>query len=345
MIKPGDIINNCYYVLEELGDGNFGKTFEVEDRLDNDHKVIKILKFSDFRNPRILELFIQEFDVLRKVNHPGIPKIKASGYFKFVCPHTNDTLHSLVMEKIEGQDLGKWVENNKITNTKQAMEWLKQLIDILAHVHSQNYIHRDIKPDNIMLKPDGQLVLIDFGIVKEFIQKSQKRTIPTTRIGTPGYSSPEQEGQLEIHEQINYTSDFFSLGRTFVHLLTGTYPGYDNFQIDRPTRKLLWRDQAPGISEKFKDLIDLLIEYEPQNRPQNTQKILQQIEAIERNDGKNPGSIFPPFIVFLSFSLNFILLTLLATGVALDLGWKVFFVVVILVIGGFLVLPLIKYIF
>lgn len=334
MIEPGDIIHNRYHVLQELGDGGFGKTFEVEDTFMNDHKVIKILTQS---SDKVLGLFKQEFNVLQQLNNPGIPRVEVDAYIKFKCPHTPEALHGLVMEKIAGQDLGKWLEQNyKIPNSQQAIEWLEQLTLILSHVHSHNYLHRDIKPNNIMLKPDGQLVLIDFGIVKEFIQKIQKQTIPATIVGSLGYCSPEQEAGKEV----DYTSDFFSLGRTFLHLLTGTYPGYDNFKRDRQTGKLLWQDKAPEISEEFKDLIDYLMEHDPKNRPQNTQKILWFIQKIKAGQKQ---VILPIPIVFFSFALNFVFLTLLAMEVTLGIGLKVLFVVVLCVIGGFLFLPLIKY--
>jgi eukaryotic-like serine/threonine-protein kinase len=333
MIEPGDI-HNSYHVLKELGKGNFGKTFEVEDKWTNDHKVIKILTRSE---DKAIKLFEQECDVLKRLNHPGIPKVEADGYVRLECRHTQEKLRGLVMEKIEGQDLEEWLEQNtRITNTTQAIEWLKQLTDILAHVHRHNYYHRDIKPSNIMLKPHGQLVLIDFGIVKEFIQK---QTIPNSVIGTPGYNSPEQANRNEI----NHTSDFFSLGRTFVHLLTGICPEYNNLEED-VNRRLLWRDKAPGIDEKFKDLIDWLMEYRPRKRPQNIQDILQEIERIETQI-KPEKIILPVPIVFLSFTLNLVLLTLLSMELKLDGGFKVLFLVVVCVIGGFLFKPLYKYLF
>ncbi|MDD1474906.1 protein kinase [Dolichospermum sp. ST_sed4] len=216
------------------------------------------------------------------------------------------------------------------------MTWLEQLIDILGHVHQHNYCHRDIKPSNIMLKPDGELVLIDFGIVKEFTQQTQRQNTPATIIGSPGYNSPEQERGTSI----NYTSDFFSLGRTFVNLLTGIYPGNGELNIDSRTSKLLWRDQVPGISEKFKDLIDDLMEYEPRNRPKSTKEILKRIKLID-----DPVASFPPYIVYLSFVLNLVLLTLLAMRFTLNIGFKILFMVIILVIADFLFLHKIQSLF
>jgi eukaryotic-like serine/threonine-protein kinase len=334
MIEHGDIINNRYHVLQELGDGGFGRTFEVQDSFVNNYKVIKILTQS---TDKVLELFEREHDVLKRLKHPGIPNVQVDGYVTFLCSHTQELLHGLVMEKIAGQDLGKWLEKNeKIANTKQAIEWLEQLTLILSHVHCQNYLHRDIKPDNIMLKPDDQLVLIDFGIVKEFIQKTQQQTVPSTRVGSPDYRSPEQEAGKEV----DYRSDFFSLGRTFVHLLTGIRPG--DFTIDKQTGKLLWQDKAPEIAKEFKDLIDYFMEYDPRYRPKNTEEILLLIQRIKHGD---KAVIVPISIVFLSFTLNFVFLTLLAMGVSLSIGWKVIFVVILFVVGSFIVVPLIKYLF
>ncbi|MBD2626574.1 serine/threonine protein kinase [Trichormus variabilis] len=344
MIEPGDVINNCYHVIQELGSGTFGKTFEVEDRIARDNKVLKILKLDNFSEAtvkdKILQLFEQEYDVLRELKHPGIPRVKAGGYIKFLCPHTHDILHGLVMEKIEGHNLKKWLEQNqRIPNTVQAIDWLKQLIDILDHIHSRDYLHRDIKLDNIMLKPDGQLVLIDFGAVKECSQQFQKTIIPNTKIGAFGYSSPEQESGRDL----NHTSDFFALGRTFVHLLTGIFPG--RLVQDSRTSKLIWRHEASQVSEELKDLIDNLMEYERRNRPQSNQKILQAIKEVERKLDPPVRPQFPAIIVFMSVILNFIFLNLLAMGFTLGIGWKVLFVVIVCVISGFLFFPLMQSLF
>ncbi|MDB9535067.1 serine/threonine-protein kinase [Dolichospermum planctonicum CS-1226] len=358
MVEPGDIIIDRYRVLEDLN-GRFSKTFEVQDTIKNDLKVMKVL--IPCINPRLEEFFQREFTALRKFQHPGIPRGQEYGYYMFRCPHTDEILHGFVMEKIAGQDLGKWLrENERITNTEQAIEWLEQLIDILSYVHSQNYLHRDIKPSNIMLKPDGKLVLIDFGIVKAIIQREQKEHDPATIIGTPGYNSREQQQGLA---DIDYRADFFSLGRTFLHLLTGTCPGPDEhprFRQDQ-SGNLLWQDQAPGISQEFKDLIDYLMEPRRERRPQNIKQILELIDnirypqpgvvPIEDDEsvgiptklGKPPQ--FRPLFVFSSVAFNFVFLTLPAMGVRLEEipGLQVLFVVIICVISGFLVVPWIKY--
>lgn len=342
MIQPGDMINNLYSVIQELGSGGFAKTFEIRDIEDNTHKVIKILQENAYCRPKVRELFEQEYEILRQFTHPGIPQVKIDGYLRITYTRNNQVFtistRGLVMEKIDGENLQQWLTSNpKIINTQQATEWLKQLVDILDYVHSHHYVHRDIKPSNIMLKPNGQLVLIDFGIVKELSQQYEKQTIANTSIGTPGYAAPEQENEtlqtlLETHK-FDHRADFFCLGRTFVHLLTGTSPL--NLPTDSRNGQLLWRDLAPEIDKDFKDLIDWLMEYNPKRRPQNTQEIKNLLEP-------KPVIIFPTPIVFFSFTLNFVLLTLLAMGVTLSIGWKVLFVVILGVISVFFVKPLIK---
>ncbi|NEO96717.1 MAG: protein kinase, partial [Moorea sp. SIO3G5] len=133
------------------------------------------------------------------------------------------------------------------------------------------YLHRDIKPDNIMVRPNGQLVLIDFGAVKALTQKyiiQQQSTSPNTSIGTLGYMPPEMMNEQEYYPQ----SDFFSLGRTFVRLLSRKHPS--DFTQDLQTQKLFWRNEATHISERLLDLIDFIMEPDWKNRPKNTQEIL-----------------------------------------------------------------------
>ena len=350
MIQPGDVIHDRYRVIRELGSGGFAKTFEVKDTAENDHKVIKILKENAYSRQKVRELFAQEYEILKRFSHPGIPKVKIDGYVAITYNRHSQvlTIPGLVMEKIDGEDLKEWLKSNtKIINTQQAIQWLKELIDILDYVHSHKYVHRDIKPSNIMLKPNGQLVLIDFGIVKELTQQYERRDIPNTEIGTPGYAGPEQqratleETLLMLNTRLDHRADFFSLGRTFVHLLTGISP--DNLRDPENGNRLSWRHQAPGIDEDFKDLIDWLMEYNPDGRPKNTQAIKDLLEpSPPTSPPPIPAIIFPMPMVFFSFALNIVLLILLAVGVTLDIGLKVLFVVILCVIFGFLVKPLMK---
>lgn len=272
MIYPGMLLNNRYRVIRQMGEGGFGKTFEVDDS--GKKKVLKVLLITYHK---AVSLFEREAKVLTQLDHPGIPRVEPDSYFKFQ-PHVGaKPLHCFVMEKIDGYNLEEWISNNgnQPIKQEQAINWLKQLVDILDIVHQQQYFHRDIKPENIMLKPNEQLVLIDFGAVRQitdtYLVKIGCRQ-EGTQVGTSGYMPIEQVDGVSLPQ-----SDFFALGRTFVYLLTGKHPSkLMNYQ----TGELIWRDSATQILPEFADLIDWMMAPFPGNRPANTQVILQSLDGI-----------------------------------------------------------------
>jgi serine/threonine protein kinase len=267
------LLQGRYAVVEKLGKGGFGTTFEVDDK--GTRKVLKVLTDD---NSKAIELFQQEAQVLSQLQSPGIPKVDPDGYFTVLPNNSSAPLHCLVMEKIEGVDLEKWMKSRHcqpISQT-QAFDWLKQLVDILSVIHNQQYFHRDIKPQNIMLQPNGQLVLIDFGAVRQ-VTTTILDGVCHTRIVSKGYSPPEQQNGYSVQQ-----SDFFALGRTFVFLLTGKEP--QNLAIYDPlTNQLNWRSYALQISPLFADLIDYLMAPVASQRPENTQVIWQWLEKIKQD--------------------------------------------------------------
>ncbi|RAM52687.1 MAG: hypothetical protein C6Y22_05075 [Hapalosiphonaceae cyanobacterium JJU2] len=165
------LLDGCYRVTRLLSDPNkpsgFGTIYEIDDN--GTQKILKILHNT---HPKAIELFQQEAEVLKRLAHPGIPRVDADGYFIYFPRDSKQPLHCLVMEKIEGMNLEEYLNqrNYQPISERAAVRWLKQLADILHAVHQQQYFHRDIKPTNIMLKPDGQLALIDFGTAREVTQ-------------------------------------------------------------------------------------------------------------------------------------------------------------------------------
>lgn len=269
------LINGCYKLikpLRELSGLHTTEIFEVDDR--GRAKVLKVLN-SD--RSKLIELLQQEAQVLQRLQNLSVPEVYE--YFTFLPNNEVAKLHCLVMEKVEGQNLKQWIEKNEPISEARAIDWLKQLTSILREVHQAKLLHRDIKPSNIMLRPDGQLVLIDFGTVREithtYVNKLAWNDI--TQVFSPGYTPLEQ-----IEGQAVKESDFFALGRTLVHLLTGIYPA--ELPKNPQTNQLVWRNQAPQISEWLAYLIDELIAYLPQNRPQNAQSILDCLNNSNNRD-------------------------------------------------------------
>jgi serine/threonine protein kinase len=271
------LMQGRYRLVAPLGGGGFGKTFEVDDN--GARKVLKVLLKE---HPKAVELFKQEADVLVRLRHPGIPKVDRDGYFIYSPANSTESFHCLVMEKIAGANLQDWLKHRgRPITQEQAVNWLRQLAEILDQVHRLNYFHRDIKPHNIMCKPNGQLVLIDFGTAREvsatyFAKVGQGQNV--TGIVSPGYTPPEQTNGKAVPQ-----SDFFAMGRTFVYLLTGKPP--TAFPENPRTGKLMWRKGAPQVSDAVANVIDYLMAPFPGNRPQSPQVILQCLEEINLEGG------------------------------------------------------------
>ncbi len=267
------LINNRYLLVRPLRTLDrahpYGEIFEVEDL--EDERTPKVLKVLKNNCPKLVELFKQEARLLIDLKHPGIPRAEE----QFTLSLSNDQeLHCLVMEKIEGQNLEEWLEQNGQISQVLALDWLQQLAKILDFVHRKQLFHRDIKPSNIMRKPNGKLVLIDFGTARRVTQTViEGRNV--TVVYSEGYTAPEQlDGNAVPH------SDFYALGRTFVHLLTATHP--NDLPRNPQTGNLLWRPSEQQVSILFADLIDQLMTRSWQKRPKNTDEILRRIKEIKQ---------------------------------------------------------------
>jgi eukaryotic-like serine/threonine-protein kinase len=291
------LINNRYRLIRTLRDLDYEYNSEIFVARDYQDKHInqpkdgeykqKILKVLTRKNPYFIELFQQEQDLLTKFEHPGIPR--GVDAFEVFIPKSNSYLRCLVMEKIEGVDLEQWIQSNPPESGRlaesNAVDWLKQITEILDYVHQKNFFHRDIKPSNIMLRETGQLVLIDFGTARNVTQ-TVVNGHPVTVIQSLGYTAPEQ-----LTGQAAPQSDFYALGRTFVYLLTGKHP-------DTITPHESWRQQTqPFISELFKDVIDQLMEQDPLKRTQNLQTQLNRLLSSPKGD---PTTIIRPRPSFLT---------------------------------------------
>jgi len=270
------LLQQRYRVQCQLGRGGFGVTYEINEVRTNQAKVLKVLINND---PKAVELFKQEADVLSQLHHSGIPNVELDAYFEYYPYNSQNPIHCLVMEKVVGEDLEKYMQKRGLRpiNQTTAIEWLKDLIIILEQVHNKNFFHRDIKPSNIMLRSEkAELVLIDFGTVRKVTSTVFKQQGGVTGIISAGYTPSEQINHNAVPQ-----SDFFALGRTFVYLLTGKEP-LDPIIYDSYNERLNWRNHAPQISSMLADLLDDMMQRLYKDRPQNSHEILQRIAAIEK---------------------------------------------------------------
>jgi ABC-type branched-subunit amino acid transport system substrate-binding protein/serine/threonine protein kinase len=259
--EPEPLLNNRYRIIEKLGEGGFGLTLLAEDTQMPSHRccVIKQLK-PHTDNPEIdqsfRERFAQEAAVLEKLGeeHSQIPKLY--GHFE------ENGLFYLALEWIDGETLNDKIKVAGKMSEAQVKDILISLLSVLDYIHNKQIIHRDIKPQNVILrKSDDRPVLIDFGVVKETINQAVNTggSNVTASIGTPQFMSPEQAaGRPE------YSSDLYALGLTAIFLLTGKWP--QELETDPQTREMLWQNYAGKVSVRFVAVLDKSIRFHPRTR-------------------------------------------------------------------------------
>ena len=269
------LLNNRYRILQTLGAGGFGNTFLAEDtHMPSGRRcVIKQLKPLT-HEPQTYEIvkerFKREGAVLEELGDGNnqIPRLFA--YF------SEAGQFYLVQEYIEGDTLTKKVEQGGPLSESEVKKILVSLLPVLDYVHSRRMIHRDIKPDNVIIRQrDGLPVLIDFGAVKEAMN-TQVATpgapAQSMVIGTPGFMPAEQAGGRPT-----YASDLYSLGLTAVFLLTRKMP--QDLRTDNRTGEFLWRQDAPTINPNLAMVIDRSIRFNARDRFATAKDMLNALQS------------------------------------------------------------------
>ncbi|AFY52886.1 serine/threonine protein kinase [Rivularia sp. PCC 7116] len=270
------LLNNRYQIIRTLGSGGFGDTFLAEDTQMPSGRscVIKQLKPIE-NNPQIYQLvqerFAREAAILEELgglNHQ-IPTLYA--YFCL------DEKFYLVQEWIEGNTLSAKIQHQGLFNESDVREIVANILLVLQFVHSKRIIHRDIKPDNIILRQsDGKPVLIDFGAVRETmatVVNSQGSLTRSIVIGTPGYMPSEQAAGRAI-----YSSDLYSLGLTMVYLLSGKSP--QQLETNSLTGEITWESEVGNISPALKTIINKAIAYHPRERYSSALEMLEDLRQL-----------------------------------------------------------------
>jgi len=279
------LLNNRYQVLRVLGSGGFGKTFLAEDTQMPSSKrcVIKQL-IPVINNPQLYQLvqerFQKEASILEELGdrHSQIPRLYA--YF------SEGGEFYLIQEYIEGQTLSERLQQQGVFNEVTVKEILINILQILEYVHSKGIVHRDIKPDNIILRfSDSKPVLIDFGAVKVTMNTEMSPSGNSSQsivIGTPGFMPMEQIAGRPL-----FSSDLFSLGLTAIYLLTGKIP--QDLPTEPTMGNILWRHFAPYLNVGFGDILDKAIAYHPRERFTSAREMLTALQTLS-----NP--VVPAFV-------------------------------------------------
>lgn len=272
------LFRDRYEILRMLGRGGFGVTFLAKDVLLPGEPlcVIKQLcpKVSDTSALEMAQRrFEREAKILAKLgSHSQIPMLL--NYF------VAEGEFYLVQEYIRGSTLARLVRRGGCFSEAKVKSFLGEMLPLLQYVHSQQVIHRDIKPQNIIrCEDDGRLVLIDFGAVKEQIAQAGDTTMkaPTTHfIGTVGFAPPEQFALRPV-----FGSDIYALGITCLYLLTGKAPL--DFDSDRHTGELVWQNSV-SVSESFAQILSTMLKISLQERYQSVKQIMRTLNREDSQD-------------------------------------------------------------
>lgn len=263
-VGVGTIIDGKYELLKLIGQGGTFKVFLAMDVRLNKIWAVKILR-NDYQNAdyetqgMLRKIALHEATLLQDLNHPAIPNIvdiiDVPGFF------------ATVQEYVEGETLNEIVKTCGAQPVDLVMDWAKQLCDVLAYLHALNppHIHRDIKPNNLILAPTGRIKIIDFGIMRTY-KPAQKND--TCSLGTKGYAAPEQYGG---RGQSDARTDIYGVGMTLYCLLTGLDPKEENFVV-RPLCQV-----NPALPKGIEYIIDKCIQRNPKDRYQNCAELLNDL--------------------------------------------------------------------
>lgn len=267
MLEIGSVVDGKYKILNVVGRGGMSVVYLAMNEKANKQWAIKEVRKDGVSNFEVIKQgLIVETDMLKKFNHPLLPSI--------VDVIDSDGKFLIVMDYIEGKPLSDSLQENGALPQEDVIKWAIQLCDVLGYLHSQNppIIYRDMKPANVMLKPDGNITLIDFGTAREYKRENLE---DTTCLGTRGYAAPEQFGG---QGQTDPRTDIYCLGATLYHLVTGHNPSEPPYEM-YPIR--YWDE---SLSQGLENIILKCTQNNPEDRYQNCDELLYALEHYEELD-------------------------------------------------------------
>lgn len=265
MLEIGSLVDGKYKILSEIGHGGMSVVYmAINEKANKTWAVKEVRKDGRMDFNIVRQGLMAEIDTLKRLKHPYLPSI--------VDVIEDDETFIIVMDYVEGRSLDKILEEHGVQQESGVVEWAKQLCDVLGYLHSRTpaIIYRDMKPANVMLKPDGTVTLIDFGTAKNY----EINYGETTGIGTIGYAAPEQYVGSGLG-RTDARTDIYCLGMTLYHLLTGQDP-CRNLISDTSIRAV-----NPALSRGLDSIIRKCTAHQPEDRYQSCEELMYDLENYE----------------------------------------------------------------
>ncbi|MDE5916526.1 MAG: protein kinase, partial [Oscillospiraceae bacterium] len=268
----GKKLDGRYEITELIGEGGMADVYKAVDVVDGKEVAVKILKKEFAESEEFLRRFRNESKAIAVLSHPNIVKIYDVGF--------SEKIQFIVMEYIDGITLKEYMESERVLNWKDSVHFVTQILRALQHAHERGIVHRDIKPQNIMMFTDGTIKVMDFGIAK--FAREEGRTATDQAIGTVHYISPEQaRGDVT-----DAKSDLYSVGVMLYEMLTGQKP----FDTDNPVSIAVMHMQNiaelprhinPDIPEPIEEIIVHAMEKNPDDRYQRANEMIRDIDRFK----------------------------------------------------------------
>ncbi|MFC2160967.1 protein kinase [Acidobacteriota bacterium] len=272
-LTTGSTFADRYQIIEEIGKGGMGRVYKVLDKETNEKIALKLIKSDIAADKKTVERFRNELTIARKIVQKNVCRMFDLGREK--------NSYYITMEYIAGQDLRDLIRQTGLLTVGKAVSIAKQICDGLTEAHNLGVVHRDLKPNNIMIDKGGNAKIMDFGIARAI--KGKSITGSGVVIGTPQYMSPEQVEGKEVDQQ----SDIYSLGIILYEMLTTRVP----FEGDTPlTIGVKQKTEAPKNPREFNDripddlnrLILKCLEKDKENRYQSAEDVKSDLEKLEQ---------------------------------------------------------------
>jgi len=269
-VSPGSVIAGRYEIIQLLGEGGMGAVYKAHDRELERDVALKLIRSELARNPEILARFKQELILARQVTHRNVIRIFDIGQA--------DGFRFITMEYLEGRDLRAVLREKGKLPGEEAAKIVLQICRALEAAHAEGVIHRDLKPQNIMLDANGRAYVMDFGIARSAYLPGMTQT--GALVGTPEYMSPEQAKGEKLDER----SDLFSLGVILYELLVGISPYHSDTPLATLWRRIQEKAKAPveidpTIPQPLSDIVVKALEIEPKDRFATAAEFAHHLEA------------------------------------------------------------------
>lgn len=270
----GKRLDGRYEIQEIIGVGGMAVVYKAYDNIDDRIVAIKILKEEFLANEEFRRRFKNESKAIAVLSHPNIVKVYDVSF--------GDKLQYIVMEYIDGITLKEYIEQQKVINWKEALHFTTQILRALQHAHDKGIVHRDVKPQNIMLLQNGNIKVADFGIAR--FSRNETRTMTESAIGSVHYISPEQ-ARGEITDE---KADIYSVGVVLYEMLTGQLP----FQSDNAVSVAIMQLQSdakrpreinPDIPLGLEQITLKAMQKNPRDRYQSAAEMLLDLDEVKRN--------------------------------------------------------------